>query len=585
MQKDPDLTLPFDPSSGTPRFGRSHGKAKGWQPPTIEELQALLPQYEITKLLGRGGMGAVYQGTQVNLDRPVAIKIRPPGMEADNGANFTERFKNEARAMARLSHPGIVAVYDFGETSDGILYIVMEFIEGTDVQKMVLEQGRLHSAYAMAVTAHVCDALQYAHDRKIIHRDIKPANIMVGYDGGVKVADFGLAKMSMTEESALTTRSGISMGTLHYMAPEALMLGSNVDHRADIYAVGVMLYYMLTGKLPQGMFELPSLQVSGLDPRLDRIIAKALRDDREIRYQSVTELRKDLDGILTQPVLKVNSDAEASPSAQPTAGPPQVHGLPPAPANRVQVRVEKSNSPLLWAAVILLGGFVAWTQLKKPPAPEAKPVVTESPTATIKAGPAKEVFDTLPTAGWLPMITDKAAFQKQPGVTSLPNGWWKLEKIAIPLGKARNVILRCKLQKMEKSTQAVMPLRWNIEPNGNQSNLRAFIMRNASMTIQKAWTDLQQPGWSSLTIDDHPVIQLLDSAEHEFAFAAMGDTISTYLDGKFVSSVRDSTCLGENFGLHAISPATIKDPEWLALDEQGHVLSADSIEEIKLRQR
>jgi serine/threonine protein kinase len=174
---------------------------------------------------------------------------------------------------------------------------------------MIAEQGRLHSEHAMAITAHVCDALGYAHSLGILHRDIKPANIMVGYDGRVKVADFGLAKVTNTGESAMT-RSGVIMGTLPYMAPESLVLGVDVDKRADIYAVGVMLYQMLTGKLPHGMFEMPSLQVKGLDPRYDKIVATALRDDRELRYSSAEALRIELDGILTQPVLKVEASAK-----------------------------------------------------------------------------------------------------------------------------------------------------------------------------------------------------------------------------------------------------------------------------------
>jgi serine/threonine protein kinase len=274
-----------------------------WVPPTAEELGKLLPEYDIVKMLGRGGMGAVYMGRQISLDRPVAIKILSNTLDAAD-ASFAERFKNEARAMGKLNHPGIVTVYAFGETAGGLLYIVMEYVEGTDVARMIAKSGRLHTDHAMAITAHVCDALAYAHERGIIHLDIKPANIMVGYDGNVKVADFGLAKVhGKSGETLGLTQSGMAMGTLHYMAPEALMLGSAVDHRADIYAVGVMLYQMLTGKVPHGMFELPSLQVPGLDPRYDEIIAKAMREDRERRFQQITELRRDLDGILTQPVV------------------------------------------------------------------------------------------------------------------------------------------------------------------------------------------------------------------------------------------------------------------------------------------
>ncbi|MDP1586534.1 MAG: serine/threonine-protein kinase, partial [Prosthecobacter sp.] len=273
-----------------------------------EALAPFFPQYEILRMLGRGGMGAVYLARQISLNRLVAIKILPADL-GESGQNFAERFKNEAQAMAQLSHSGIVAVYDFGQTTNGLLYIVMEYIEGTDVQLMLASQGRLHSAHAMAITAHVCDALQYAHACGIIHRDIKPSNIMVGNNGVVKVADFGLAKMSQGQTTGLT-QSGMAMGTPHFMAPEALTLGSAVDQRADIYAVGVMLYQMLTGKLPQGMFEMPSFQVPGLDPRYDRIVARALRDDREMRYQAAAELRHDLDAILTQPVEKTTPEAE-----------------------------------------------------------------------------------------------------------------------------------------------------------------------------------------------------------------------------------------------------------------------------------
>ena len=333
-----------------------------WEPPKSEELQKLLPQYEITALLGRGGMGAVYKGTQKSLDRPVAIKILSNQLE-EADASFAERFKNEARAMAKLSHPGIVAVHDFGETMGGLLYIVMEFIEGTDVQQMVAQQGRLHSAHAMAITAHVCDALAYAHSRGIIHRDIKPSNIMVSNDGVVKVADFGLAKMSQGVHTASLTQSGMAMGTLHFMAPEALMLGTAVDQRADIYAVGVMLYQMLTGKLPQGLFEMPSLQVPGLDPRYDGIVAKALREDRAVRYQQASELRYDLDAILTQPVVKVEPEAEQAPAAvpPPAAKPQRPAGQPYRPPQRRAPPPprKKSSTSLILTGLSLLAVIAA----------------------------------------------------------------------------------------------------------------------------------------------------------------------------------------------------------------------------------
>ena len=139
-------------------MSHSSASAKGWEPPSIEELAAQLPQYQIEALLGRGGMGAVYKGRQTSLDRPVAIKILPLEM-GEHDATFAQRFKNEARAMAKLNHPGIVAVYDFGETANGLLYFVMEFIEGRDVAKMIAQQGRLHSEHAMAKAAPLLFAL------------------------------------------------------------------------------------------------------------------------------------------------------------------------------------------------------------------------------------------------------------------------------------------------------------------------------------------------------------------------------------------------------------------------------------------
>lgn len=295
------MPLPRDRNPGSPNDGEAtivvdKPKSKVWQPPAPQELSKLLLQYEVDMLLGRGGMGAVYKGRHRTLDRVVAIKILPPEMD-DIDDSYAERFKNEARAMARLSHPNIVSVYDFGETSDGLLYFVMEFIEGMDVHKMLKEQGRLQSDHVKNIIAQVCDALDYAHEMKIIHRDIKPANIMVGYDGKVKVADFGLAKITQGSDACLT-QSNALLGTLHYMAPEALMLGTLVDHRADIFAMGVMLYQMLTGKLPQGMFEMPSKKVDGLDPKFDAIIAKALMEDRDKRYQTVAQMRDDFSELL-----------------------------------------------------------------------------------------------------------------------------------------------------------------------------------------------------------------------------------------------------------------------------------------------
>ena len=389
-----------------------------WVPPTAEELHAILPQYEIVKMLGRGGMGAVYMGRQTALDRPVAIKILSAQLE-ESDMGFTERFKNEAKAMAKLNHPGIVAVYDFGEAPGGLLYIVMEYVDGTDVAKMIAAKGRLHTEHAMAITAHVCDALAYAHERGIIHRDIKPANIMVDYDGSVKIADFGLAKVNAGGQTLGLTQSGMAMGTLHFMAPEALMLGSSVDHRADIYAVGVMLYQMLTGKLPQGMFKMPSLLVAGLDPRYDGIIAKGIMEDREARYQSAREMRSDLDGIMTQPVVKADPEVAQIPQAVlPTQARPQRPGGKPvirqSAAPSMSEPAPRSSQSWLWMSalgLLALGG-AAWWMIQ----PRGQ---TMPPAAAEGADSAKSAHEAQTIAASATTTNPAEATKERPFVNSL----------------------------------------------------------------------------------------------------------------------------------------------------------------------
>ncbi|WP_395739501.1 serine/threonine-protein kinase [Prosthecobacter sp.] len=277
-----------------------------WKPPSVRDLQARLPHIEILRLVGRGGMGAVYHGRQISLDRPVALKILPPELGADDDL-FAGRFRNEARAMARLNHPGIVNVHDFGESADGLRYIVMEFVEGSDVARLISKQGCLPASQAVPMIMKVCEALHYAHERGIVHRDIKPSNILIGADGGIKVADFGLAKVRVAGQSQPTTSDG-ALGTLHFMAPESFAIDAVVDRRADVYAVGVMLYQMLTARLPHGLFDMPSASVPGLDVRYDDIISRALRVDRTLRYQSTEELRQALAQVSDQAPLPAGEE-------------------------------------------------------------------------------------------------------------------------------------------------------------------------------------------------------------------------------------------------------------------------------------
>jgi serine/threonine protein kinase len=277
-------------------------KKPGFTPPAIEELARNFPQLEIIELIGRGGMGAVYKARQRELDRIVALKILPPGIGDD--AAFAERFTREAKALARLNHPGIVTIHDSGRAG-GLYFFVMEFVDGVDLRQL-LSAGRVHPREALAIVPQICDALQFAHDQGIVHRDIKPENILLDRRGRVKVADFGLAKIIATGTSAFVeadtpspsdgiqapvlTEGGKVMGTPAYMAPEQLRHPDEVDHRADIYALGVVFYQMLTGELPGKRIEPPSRKVH-IDVRLDEVVLRALEAKPELRYQQVNEVK------------------------------------------------------------------------------------------------------------------------------------------------------------------------------------------------------------------------------------------------------------------------------------------------------
>lgn len=304
-----DASLRHRLMASAPNISGTHTPAvHAWHPPSVESLQNALPQYDISRFIARGGMGAIYKGTQKSLRREVAIKVLPHEIKARD-AQFKERFQQEAQAMARLSHPNIVAVFDAGETTQGLLYFVMEYVEGTDLAQAVAVQP-LEPERAIQVVSDVCKALSFAHQRGIIHRDIKPSNIMLDKAGRVKVADFGLAK-TVDIDGLLHTTGSMAMGTPDYISPEALIPNMKLDARADLYAVGVMLYQVITGQIPRGRFSLPSALVPSLDPRFDSIIDRAMQSDREKRYSTALEIKLDLEGLQTPPA----SAAEAPPSS------------------------------------------------------------------------------------------------------------------------------------------------------------------------------------------------------------------------------------------------------------------------------
>ncbi len=290
-------------------------------PPTPAQLAPHFPDLEILELVGHGGMGVVYKARQKHLDRLVALKILSPKIGRDPA--FRERFAREARAMAMLSHPHIVAVHDFGQTrspaassdegaegDNSLYYFVMEFVDGANLRRL-LDTGKLSPKEALAIVPPICDALQYAHDHGVVHRDIKPENVLLDKEGRVKIADFGLAKLigralpERSEEGVLhdapvryepLTATGHVMGTPQYMAPEQIEHPQQVDHRADIYSLGVVFYQMLTGELPVGRFAPPSKKVQ-IDVRLDEVVLRALEKEPARRYQQASQIKTEVETI------------------------------------------------------------------------------------------------------------------------------------------------------------------------------------------------------------------------------------------------------------------------------------------------
>jgi serine/threonine protein kinase len=276
--------------------------------PAPAELAKLFAPLEILELIGQGGMGAVYKARQPKLNRLVALKILPGEVAHDPA--FAQRFVREAQALARLNHPGIVSVYDFGEVS-GLYYFLMEYVDGVNVRHL-LQAGQLEPRQALAMVPQICEALQYAHDEGIVHRDIKPENLLLDRKGRIKIADFGLAKLvgQDTGTSALTGSHQV-MGTPHYISPEQMERPQQVDHRSDIYSLGVVFYEMLTGELPLGRFTPPSQKVA-VDVRLDEVVLRTLEKEPARRYQHASEVKTEIENITHTP------NAAAGPTANKT---------------------------------------------------------------------------------------------------------------------------------------------------------------------------------------------------------------------------------------------------------------------------
>jgi serine/threonine protein kinase len=297
-------------------------------PPDIATVQAAFPQLEVLELIGQGGMGTVYKARQKSLDRFVAIKLLTP--KSVGQLAFETRFSREAKALAELNHPNIVTVHDFGQAG-GFYFLLMEYVDGVNLRQ-AMDAGRMSPAQALSIVPSICEALTFAHSRGIVHRDIKPENVLLGKDGQIKIADFGIARIVRlpadsvaSDEQETTSRTNdqpqltgnVVLGTPNYMAPEQFEHPEAVDQRADVYSLGVVLYEMLTGDLPKGNFAMPSRKVQ-IDVRVDEIVLKALDRNPELRWPTTAAFKAQLDNVSstsTRQPSTANAFPESSPSA------------------------------------------------------------------------------------------------------------------------------------------------------------------------------------------------------------------------------------------------------------------------------
>lgn len=340
-----------------------------------------LGQYQILHEIGRGGMAVVYEAYQPSLGRSVAIKVLPPQYTFD--ATFVQRFLQEARAAARLEHPNIVSIYDVSE-QNGVYYIVMQKLEGDSLHGLIQRSGRIPPSRAAQIVAQVAAALDFAHTRGFIHRDIKPANIIVDANDHATLTDFGIAK---AVEGTKMTQTGIMMGTPEYMSPEQAS-GKTVGPASDIYALGIVLYQMLTGRVPFQADSTPALlykqvyeppapartYVPNLPPAMEQALDRALAKDPAARFRSAGEMAAAL--------LAATGDRPPITGSLPTAVVPLQSSPPPRLASQTPAPQKRRTSWPLLAAVAVGLAAVAVLALTlnalRPGASSATPVVTEA---------------------------------------------------------------------------------------------------------------------------------------------------------------------------------------------------------------
>jgi serine/threonine protein kinase len=384
-----------------------------FEAPTLEALSELLPAYEFDSFIAQGGMGAVYKARQKALDRDVAVKILP--RELGDDPDFRRSFETEARAMARLNHPNLIGVYDSGDLN-GMLYIVMEYVNGKSLY---------HSAYnlavepeqAAAIVKGISDGLAHAHENGVIHRDIKPANILLTAKAEPKIGDFGLARPANSDHP------GLIMGTPGYTAPEIYEDPEHADQKTDIYAVGVILYELLTGHRPEDDEELPvPSSVVGCDKKLDKIWAKATNHDPAQRYDSAEEMAHDLEGwAIPDPPTQALRTMHRPPRFAGQAPVAAVAAPRRAAPSMVVVRKARKNETdwsllvhILMVGVVLVAIFFGWKAYQQakaedekrkvpgkessaPPKPSEAPVPEKKPEPQPKPAPLPGDLEPPPT--------------------------------------------------------------------------------------------------------------------------------------------------------------------------------------------
>jgi len=325
-------------------------------------------RYEILEAIGTGGMAVVYRARCHRLNRLVAIKILKDDLSQD--AEFRRRFHAESQAVAMLSHPNIVNVYDVSH-SDNVDYIVMELIDGISLKQYMEQKGVLNWREVLHFATQIAKALEHAHSRGIIHRDIKPHNIMILKDGSVKVADFGIARVS----SAQSTLTREALGSVHYISPEQAK-GSKIDYRSDLYSLGVVMYEMLTGRPPYDgetpvSVAIQHINAQAVKPRsinpqipvgLEQITLHAMQADLEERYENAAEMLRDLDEFRKNPnvnlsvAVPVSNPVEHKPVGVQTAAERAVRGkTEPQRRSAASGKRKKSNSVALIAGIICIG--------------------------------------------------------------------------------------------------------------------------------------------------------------------------------------------------------------------------------------